>query len=111
MDYLMIIFGIIAFGVIIFYAIRENKQEEANSNKTGSILHFKEGLKIFRFEDYRGVSIIYISRHKDQTQDPADNYYQYQFFWKGELQYDESNDLEELRSVAVDKIDDLIDNG
>ncbi len=107
-----ILLSVIALGCFIFaiyYGIKEKRgegMEQATTppEKTGMILHFKEGLKIFRLEIYRGITIIYISKHKD-TRPANEDEYQYQYFWKGELQYGEGSELEELRTVAVEKID------
>ena len=108
-EILATIIGTLALGLAIYYFFFEKENSEnTEAGRTGMILHFKEGLKIFRFELYRGISIIYISAHKDATQDPAKEYYQYQYWWNGEIQYGNSNHLEELRQKAVDEIDNFL---
>lgn len=76
--------------------------------KTGLILHFKDGIKSHRFETYRNVSILYLSKPFDPTQDPNKTYYTYHFFWKGQIEYGEAEDLETLREMVVAEVDRLI---
>ena len=96
--------GTVALFLAVYHFHREKTEDKPE--KTGLIYHMKDGIKIYRLELYRNITIAYLHRPKDATYEDA---FTYHFFWKGELQYADSQDLEELRTMAVEKIDELID--
>ena len=91
-----------------FKNIFKKKDEAQTQNNGGVILHFKDGIKAHRFEVYRDIAIIYLEVQPINNADPLLVKYKYHFFYKNVIEFDEANDLEVLRTLAVQKIDNLL---
>lgn len=105
---LNVVLDFLLVGVLVFKKYYSGKTVNAERSTNGLILHFKNGIKAYRLEIYKDITIVYLDKPKDPTQDPDKTYYAYHFFWKGEIQFGEGTDLEELRSVVVAEIDKLL---
>lgn len=98
-------------GNMLFNFFKKNKKSEPEN---GVILHFKERIYALRFEVYRNISIVYLS--KPRLNDPDTNStLTYHFFFKGEIQFadmanigDQNENLEKLREEVVIKIDEFL---
>ena len=89
---------------------KQKRADSSNAPESGVIIHFKDGIKAYRFENYRNISIIYLSKpFSPKDSEVVKDIFTYHFFFNGELKFGETHGtLDDLRAMAVEEIDSLL---